>query len=86
MSRHKENERTVEELTCIVCPSSCEIRVERDRETGEILSIEHARCRRGVAWVTRELLDPVRTVCSSVRIFGGVEPLAVQFQTLYRPS
>jgi CxxC motif-containing protein len=76
VSRHEENGRTVEELTCIVCPSSCEILVERDSQTGEILSIEHAQCRRGIAWVTRELLDPVRTVCSSVRVVGGTEPLA----------
>ncbi len=76
MSRHEEVERTVEELTCIVCPSSCEIRVERDSRTGEILSIDNARCRRGTAWVTRELLDPVRTVCSSARVLGGAEPLA----------
>jgi len=76
-TRHSsaENRRIIEELTCIVCPKGCRVTVTHDPETGVIETIEHADCTRGKAWVTREILDPVRMICSSVLVTGGVLPL-----------
>lgn len=65
----------VKSLTCIVCPKSCVLRVEKDKLTGTITAIHNANCQRGTAWVTQELLHPVRSVCSSVLVENGIEPL-----------
>lgn len=70
------SETTHEELTCIICPSSCRILAHWDPETKVIHSVGNARCKRGVKWVAEELLHPVRILTSSVRITGGKEPLA----------
>ena len=68
--------KTREELTCIMCPKSCIIQVEKESSTGAITALDNAACRRGAAWVTQELLHPVRSVCSSVLVKNGTEPLA----------
>lgn len=70
------NKTTHEELTCIICPSSCRLLVHWNPETRVIHSVGNARCKRGVKWVDEELLHPLRILTSSVRITGGKEPLA----------
>lgn len=52
------------ELTCIVCPKGCRLRVDDQngyKVTGNI-------CARGEAYGREEALDPKRTVTSTVRI------------------
>lgn len=61
-------------LTCIVCPNGCDIEVKTARD-GTILSIEGQTCRRGEAFARQEILDPQRTISSSVRLIGGELPL-----------
>jgi len=70
-----QEKHIVEELTCIVCPKSCVLRVEKDKISGTITAIHNANCQRGIAWVTQELLHPTRSVCSSVLVENGTEPL-----------
>jgi CxxC motif-containing protein len=65
----------VRTMTCVVCPKSCRIKVTVDTERREIISVEHAQCRRGVDWATEELTHPVRTLCSSIRVLHGSEPV-----------
>ena len=61
-------------FTCIVCPNGCEI--EAEYEGGKVLSIEGNLCPKGKTSVTQELEDPRRTIATSVRVSGGVLPLA----------
>lgn len=61
------------ELTCIVCPAACALRV-RLREGGE-LEVEGAGCRRGVEYAGQEVLEPRRTVITVVRVRGGELPV-----------
>ena len=61
-------------LTCIVCPNGCDIEVETAPDGG-ILSIEGQTCRRGEEFARQEILDPQRTITSSVRLTGGELPL-----------
>ena len=75
MNLSEQEKHMVEELTCIVCPKSCLLTVEKDKKTGTIQAIHNAECRRGTAWVTQELLHPVRSICSSVLVENGTEPL-----------
>lgn len=61
-------------MTCIVCPNGCDIEVETAPD-GAILSIEGQTCRRGEAFARQEILDPQRTISSSVMLTGGELPL-----------
>ena len=61
-------------FTCIVCPNGCE--VEAEYEGSEVLSVTGNLCPKGKAYVTQELVDPRRTIATSVRVEGGALPLA----------
>ncbi len=52
------------EMTCIVCPNSCTLKVEEQRE--EIV-VTGNKCKRGREFAAAELKHPMRTVCSTVR-------------------
>ena len=60
-------------FTCIVCPNGCEI--EAEYAGGEVLSVSGNLCPKGKDYVTQELIDPRRTIASSVRVVGGDMPL-----------
>lgn len=60
-------------FTCIVCPNGCTIETEYEGSTVE--SIIGNRCKRGAEYVTQELIDPKRTIASTVRIYGASLPL-----------
>ena len=61
-------------FTCIVCPNGCEIEAEYDG--ARVLSVTGNLCPKGRDYVTQELVDPRRTIASSVRVTGGTMPLA----------
>lgn len=60
-------------FTCIVCPNGCDIVAEYEGD--EVISIEGATCPKGEDYVRQELIDPQRTIASSVPVDGGVLPL-----------
>lgn len=57
------------ELTCIVCPRGCLLKVEPGIDG---LSVTGNACPRGVPYAVREMTDPRRMVSSTVRIEGAV--------------
>ncbi len=61
-------------FTCIICPNGCELQAEY--EAGCVRHVSGNLCPKGVDYVTQELTDPRRTIASSVRVTGGVLPLA----------
>ncbi len=63
------------ELTCIVCPSSCLLKVYRGRE-GEVVKVEGARCLRGVKYAEQEVRKPLRYVMTVVKVRDGEYPTA----------
>jgi len=60
-------------FTCIVCPNGCEM--EAEYEGTNVLSVTGNLCPKGRDYVTQELVDPRRTIASSVRVTGGILPL-----------
>lgn len=60
--------------TCIICPNGCEITVETDAQ--QIVSMTGAGCPRGKRYVKQEIIAPLRTISSSVRVLDGVMPIA----------
>jgi CxxC motif-containing protein len=64
-------------MTCILCPNGCELRVMWDgAPSSDSLSVEGNLCPKGIAYAVDELTHPMRTLTTSVRVRGGVQPLA----------
>lgn len=57
-------------LTCIVCPRGCNLKITFD-EAGGIKEITGNACKRGIAYAEAECTHPTRTVTSTVRTEGG---------------
>ncbi|MCR5635759.1 MAG: DUF1667 domain-containing protein [Clostridiales bacterium] len=57
------------ELTCIICPKGCRIKVEY--EGNNIISVTGNSCKRGYAYACDEAIDPKRTVTSTMRTVSG---------------
>jgi Uncharacterized protein with conserved CXXC pairs len=56
-------------ITCTVCPIGCRLAVRID-DSGNITAIEGNTCKRGEKYATSEILNPVRTLTSTVKIDG----------------
>ena len=65
------------ELTCIVCPVGCALRVEQT-DNGEIVSVSGNTCPRGAVYGKDEVLHPVRTLTTTVRVPNGEKLLPVK--------
>lgn len=59
----------VRELTCIVCPKGCPLRVEL--EDGVVKSVTGHTCPRGLQYANDECIHPMRTVTSTVLAKDG---------------
>ncbi len=57
-------------LTCIVCPRGCTLKISLD-EAGKPVKIEGNACKRGLTYAEDECNHPRRTVTSTVRVKGG---------------
>jgi CxxC motif-containing protein len=62
-------------LTCICCPMGCQI--EADMEGKQVLAVRGNSCPRGKKYAESELSAPVRTITSTVRLFGSATGAAV---------
>ena len=60
-------------LTCIGCPLGCTVTVTKNGS--EIEEITGYTCKRGLEYARTEVLSPVRTVTSTVRVTGGKSPV-----------
>lgn len=65
------------ELTCIVCPIGCALRVEQN-DDGEVVSVTGNTCPRGAKYGKDEVLHPVRTLTTTVRAAGTDRLLPVK--------
>ncbi len=61
----KKQESGAKTITCIMCPNSCEIAYD----------LSGGMCGKGPEYVKNEILNPKRTLTSSVRVLGGALPL-----------
>ncbi|MDR0314361.1 MAG: DUF1667 domain-containing protein [Oscillospiraceae bacterium] len=51
------------EMTCIVCPNGCLMRVEQN---GDDIQVFDALCKRGLEFAKNELINPTRSITSTV--------------------
>lgn len=57
------------ELTCIVCPMGCPLKVELHNK--EVLRVEGNTCKRGARYAETECTNPQRTITSTIRCNDG---------------
>ena len=60
---------TIRELTCIVCPRGCQLRIELEDQ--KVVGVSGNMCKRGVAYAEAECTCPTRTVTTTVRCESG---------------
>lgn len=61
------------ELTCVACPLGCTINVEY--EGTEVFSVTGNTCKRGDAYARTEVVNPTRSIASTVKVINGVHPV-----------
>ena len=64
------------ELTCIVCPRGCTLRIE---ERDGRFTVTGNACKRGEQFATAEMTCPMRTICTTVKTaFPAVPVISVR--------
>ncbi len=63
-----------EKMICVTCPMGCTLAVTR--EGTQVLKVEGNECPRGEKYAASELTDPRRMVATTVKVQGGIHPLA----------
>ena len=61
-------------LICIVCPVGCRLMITGsiDDEKAEELKISGNKCKKGIDYAHNEIKNPLRMVCTTARIKGGI--------------
>lgn len=60
---------------CIICPKGCKVTCEFDEFTKKVSDIVGTECKKGDAYIIAELINPIRTIQSSVLVNNGDFPL-----------
>lgn len=64
------------ELTCVICPNGCELTVTiEERPDITVKEVSGHTCDKGPVWAEQEVINPVRTIASSIAVEGGDFPL-----------
>ena len=56
-------------LICIVCPVGCRLKAAG---TADNLEVSGNRCKKGISYAHDEITNPMRVVCTTVKIKGGI--------------
>ena len=65
-------------LTCIICPMGCSMEVEVETDASgakKVISVKDNGCKRGEQYAAKELVNPTRTLTSTIKVLGGKLPL-----------
>ena len=57
------------ELTCIVCPKGCQLKVELEGK--KVISVSGYTCKRGLVYAEAECTAPMRTLTTTAPVEGG---------------
>lgn len=64
-------------LTCIVCPNGCSLTIDKDNN-GQFI-VQGNLCEKGRDFAIRELTNPTRTICSTVKTnFSNIRRIPVR--------
>ena len=59
-------------LICITCPMGCRLSVSGNMDD---LKVDGGKCPKGVDYARNEITNPVRMVCTTVKIDGAIHPV-----------
>ncbi|WP_300462542.1 DUF1667 domain-containing protein [Desulfobacula sp.] len=60
------------ELVCIVCPNGCQVEALIEETPAlKVLEVSGCTCDKGIAWVEQEIVNPMRTIASSIVVEQG---------------
>jgi len=59
-------------LVCIVCPVGCRLTLTG---SAAALTVTGHLCNKGIAYAQDELTNPLRMVCTTAKIEGGIHPV-----------
>ncbi len=64
-------------LTCIICPIGClmEVSIKQEGDTSIVLGVKDNACYRGENYAKKELIDPTRTLTTTIAVTQGEAPL-----------
>ena len=60
-------------MTCIICPMGCtmEVNTEGEGSARRVISVTDNGCKRGPEYVEKELLNPTRTLTTTITVQNG---------------
>ena len=60
-------------MTCIICPMGCtmEVTTEGEGTARRVISVTDNGCKRGPEYVEKELLNPTRTLTTTITVQNG---------------
>jgi CxxC motif-containing protein len=60
------------ELVCIVCPNGCQVEALIEETPAlKVLEVNGCTCDKGIAWAEQEIVNPMRTIASSIVVEQG---------------
>lgn len=63
------------EFDCIICPRGCPLVVDVNEVGQKPPYVTGFACKRGEVYAKNEIINPMRTISSSIKITGGALPL-----------
>jgi CxxC motif-containing protein len=64
------------ELICVLCPNGCRLEVEIEESPQIIVKdVSGNLCEKGVEWARQEIVNPMRSISSSILVEKGELPL-----------
>ncbi|MCF6249391.1 MAG: DUF1667 domain-containing protein [Desulfobacula sp.] len=64
------------DLVCILCPNGCQLDILiEESPTFKVLEVDGCTCDKGKEWAEQEIINPVRTIASSIGVTNGDFPL-----------
>ena len=60
------------DLVCVVCPMGCRLTVSGSIEN---MQVSGGKCQKGEHYAHDEITNPLRMVCTTVKIEGGIHPV-----------
>ncbi len=64
-------------LTCIICPIGClmEVTLEKNGDVLNVIEVKDNTCPRGEEYAKKELINPTRTLTTTIAVSHGESPL-----------
>jgi CxxC motif-containing protein len=60
------------DLVCILCPNGCQVKaLVQQTPDLKVLEVKGCTCDKGIEWVEQEIINPMRTIASSIVVEKG---------------